>query len=75
MDGFADARILQTREPSIQYRERSDRMPHSIVILKIALLSVASGRCARGTVMVVSLPFEKAVRANRCAPASVTARV
>ena len=31
----------------VQYRERSDRMPHSIcvLILRIVLLSVASGRC------------------------------
>jgi len=35
----------------LQYRERSDRMPDAIVILTIVLLSVASGRCARGTVL------------------------
>jgi len=44
-----------TKAQPVQYRERSDRMPHSIsaVILTIALLSVVSGRFARGTVLLV----------------------
>jgi len=42
--------------PLLQYRERSDRMTSwtSSVGLKIAPLSVASGRCARGTVLSVA---------------------
>jgi len=44
--------VETTREcwARLQYRERSDRMALSIVILTIALLSAASGRIARGTV-------------------------
>jgi len=37
----------------LQYRERSDRMPHSIFAVILTITSVASGRSARGTVMMV----------------------
>ena len=42
-------------ERSLQYRERSDRMPHSTLRARVVLLSTASGRSARGTVILALL--------------------
>jgi len=45
--------VQKAKARPVQYRERSDRMPHSILCCdsENSLLSVASGRFARGTVL------------------------
>ena len=62
------AQKVEFSEPTVQYRERSDRMTHSIsaVILTIALLSVASGRFARGTALGRALLFVQGSCVHHC---------
>src|SRR5678816_2867084 len=52
----AGSALHKSKTRPLQYRERSHRMPHSIFRCDspVALLSVASGGFARGTVMVAA---------------------
>jgi len=43
----------KSRAGQVRYRERSDRMSHPYHFYSHSLLSVASGRFARGTVSVI----------------------